>query len=238
VSASWAVTRRGHRSAADHPQPLRRRGAEAPAGCPASPRASSSAPSRSASPGAGRTPRACAPPPPGGDDGYVLQGHEVLDHPRLLRRPLRGDGPHGRGGAREACQRVPGPRATPRASRSGARSARWACAPAPRWRSCSRGVQVGQDQRIGPPRASASRIAMTALDSGRITIAATSVGIGQAALDAAARYATAAPAVQHAHHRLPGRRVHARGHGDVSMETSRLLVQQSGLAQGQRPAVL
>ncbi len=50
-------------------------------------------------------------------------------------------------------------------------------------------VQVAATDRIGP-EGHGFRVAMTALDSGRITIGATSVGLCQAALDHAGRYAT------------------------------------------------
>ncbi len=50
-------------------------------------------------------------------------------------------------------------------------------------------VAVPVENRIGE-EGEGFRIAMTALDSGRITIGATAVGLCQAALDAAARYAT------------------------------------------------
>jgi alkylation response protein AidB-like acyl-CoA dehydrogenase len=50
------------------------------------------------------------------------------------------------------------------------------------------GVEVPAEDRLGP-EGSGFRVAMAALDSGRITIAAISVGIAQAALDVAARYA-------------------------------------------------
>ncbi|HMV68435.1 MAG TPA: acyl-CoA dehydrogenase family protein [Myxococcota bacterium] len=51
------------------------------------------------------------------------------------------------------------------------------------------GVEVPADQRLGDEGIGFT-VAMTALDSGRITIGATSVGIAQAALDCAGRYAT------------------------------------------------
>lgn len=50
------------------------------------------------------------------------------------------------------------------------------------------GVRVPATDRIGPEGIGFT-VAMTALDSGRITIAATSVGLAQAALDYATRYA-------------------------------------------------
>ena len=50
-------------------------------------------------------------------------------------------------------------------------------------------VRVPVESRIGDEGAG-FRVAMSALDSGRITIAASAVGLGQAALDVAARYAT------------------------------------------------
>jgi alkylation response protein AidB-like acyl-CoA dehydrogenase len=50
------------------------------------------------------------------------------------------------------------------------------------------GVQVPEDARIGE-EGTGFTVAMTALDSGRITIGATSVGLAQAALDVAGGYA-------------------------------------------------
>ena len=50
-------------------------------------------------------------------------------------------------------------------------------------------VEVAEEARIGE-EGEGFTVAMTALDSGRITIGATSVGLCQAALDAAASYAT------------------------------------------------
>ena len=50
-------------------------------------------------------------------------------------------------------------------------------------------VEVPAHQRIGP-EGFGFTVAMSALDSGRITIGATAVGLSQAALDVAARYAT------------------------------------------------
>jgi alkylation response protein AidB-like acyl-CoA dehydrogenase len=51
------------------------------------------------------------------------------------------------------------------------------------------GVRVPASDRVGP-EGIGFKVAMAALDSGRITIAATSVGLAQAALDVAASYAT------------------------------------------------
>ncbi len=51
------------------------------------------------------------------------------------------------------------------------------------------GVEVPESARIGPEGAGFT-VAMTALDSGRITIGASAVGLSQAALDYAAAYAT------------------------------------------------
>jgi alkylation response protein AidB-like acyl-CoA dehydrogenase len=93
------------------------------------------------------------------------------------------------------------------------------------------GVEVGEDQRIGPEGIGFS-VAMTALDSGRITIAATSVGIAQAALDAAARYAT-----QRQQFNTPI--IDFQGVGfmladmAVSIETSRLLVSKAAWLKDQ-----
>jgi alkylation response protein AidB-like acyl-CoA dehydrogenase len=50
------------------------------------------------------------------------------------------------------------------------------------------GVRVPASSRVGD-EGIGFRVAMSALDSGRITIAATSVGLSQAALDVAGRYA-------------------------------------------------
>ena len=50
-------------------------------------------------------------------------------------------------------------------------------------------VRVPESARIGP-EGFGFKVAMAALDSGRITIGATSVGLSQAALDVSARYAT------------------------------------------------
>ena len=56
-------------------------------------------------------------------------------------------------------------------------------------------------------------LALSALDSGRLGIAACATGLAQAALDAAAGYARERAPVRPADHRLPGHVVHARRHG-------------------------
>ncbi|HEY6328627.1 MAG TPA: acyl-CoA dehydrogenase family protein, partial [Blastocatellia bacterium] len=55
---------------------------------------------------------------------------------------------------------------------------------------------IAQDNLIGRP-GEGFKVAMTALDSGRITVAATSVGLAQAALDHALRYAVERKAFDH-----------------------------------------
>jgi hypothetical protein len=51
------------------------------------------------------------------------------------------------------------------------------------------GVEIPVDQRIGP-EGIGFKVAMSALDSGRITIGAMAVGVSQAALDYSGRYST------------------------------------------------
>ncbi len=66
------------------------------------------------------------------------------------------------------------------------------------------GARVRADRLVGE-EGIGFRIAMSALDGGRLGIAACAVGLAQAALDYAVGYATRAGAVRPADRRVPGR---------------------------------
>ena len=74
-------------------------------------------------------------------------------------------------------------------------------------------MEVPDDQRIGA-EGEGFKIALSTLESGRIGIAAQSVGMARAALDYAIGYAQGAPAVRQADHRAPGGGVPAGGRED------------------------
>ena len=76
------------------------------------------------------------------------------------------------------------------------------------------GVRVPDDRRIGD-EGQGFAIALSALDSGRLGIAACAIGVAQAALDEAARVRHRAAAVRAADLGLPGAALHARRHGDA-----------------------
>ena len=84
------------------------------------------------------------------------------------------------------------------------------------------GARVPADRLIGD-EGQGFAIALSALDSGRLGIAACAVGLAQAALDAAVAYAGERRAVRPADRRVPGPAVHARRHGDRRSRAARAL---------------
>ena len=88
----------------------------------------------------------------------------------------------------------------------------WACAPR-RWRRSSSTTPGSRPSGLIGEEGAGFRIAMSALDSGRLGIAACAVGLAQGALDYAVGYARRAGAVRPAHHRLPGAGLPAGRHG-------------------------
>lgn len=74
------------------------------------------------------------------------------------------------------------------------------------------GVRVSEARRLGD-EGQGFQIALSALDSGRLGIAACAVGVAQAALDAAVEYAKGRAQFEQARRGLPGIALHARGHG-------------------------
>ena len=97
------------------------------------------------------------------------------------------------------------------------------------------GARVPADHLIGAEGAG-FKIALAALDAGRLGIAACSTGLAQAALDVAVGYAQAAAAVRQADHRVRRLVVHARRHGDGGGGRPRA-VPRGGPAQGRRAPV-
>ena len=67
-------------------------------------------------------------------------------------------------------------------------------------------MEVPEDQRIGA-EGEGYKIALSTLESGRIGIAAQSVGMARAALEYAMKYAQERQAFGGTHHRFPGGRV-------------------------------
>ena len=104
-----------------------------------------------------------------------------------------------------------------RAARPGSRSARprtrWACAARTPWRSRST-TAASRRARCSASWTRGFKIAMMALDGGRIGIASQAIGIARAALEESVRLRTRAQAVRQAHRRVPGHPVDARRHGD------------------------
>ncbi len=76
---------------------------------------------------------------------------------------------------------------------------------------------------------------MSALDSGRLGIAACAVGLAQAALDYAVDYAGERRAVRPADRGLPGHRVHARRHGHPDLRRPRADLAAARLRDAGRP---
>ena len=74
-------------------------------------------------------------------------------------------------------------------------------------------IEVRDDQVLGPVD-QGFRLAMWALQGGRVAIAAQALGIGEAALDEAIAYAKTPRGVRSADRELPGDSVDARRHGD------------------------
>lgn len=97
-------------------------------------------------------------------------------------------------------------------------------------------VSVPDARRIGE-EGQGSAIALSALDSGRLGIAACAIGVAQAALDAALAYVMEHAAVRPADRRLPGAALHARRHGDEDRGGPRAL-SDGGPAAGRGPALL
>ena len=88
----------------------------------------------------------------------------------------------------------------------------WACARR-RWRRSPSTARGSPADRLVGEEGIGFRIAMSALDSGRLGIAACAVGLAQAALDYAVGVRQGARPVRPADHRLPGSRLHAGRHG-------------------------
>ena len=74
-------------------------------------------------------------------------------------------------------------------------------------------AKVSADRRIGD-EGQGFAIAMSALDTGRLGIAACAVGIAQAALDVAVSYAKAASTVRSTDRRVPRTQLHAGRYGN------------------------
>ena len=89
---------------------------------------------------------------------------------------------------------------------------RSACAASAAWTSSSTTCASAPTQLLGAP-GEGFRLAMWALDGGRVAIAAQALGIGQAALDEALALREAARGVRPADRQLPGDPVDARRHG-------------------------
>ena len=92
------------------------------------------------------------------------------------------------------------------------------------------GVRVPDARRIGE-EGQGFAIALSALDSGRLGIAACAIGVAQAALDEAVAYAAGAPAVRPPDRRLPGPALHARRHGDPDRGGPRALPRRGPAAR-------
>ena len=116
--------------------------------------------------------------------------------------------------ARTARAASPACWSTPARPGSAARrpSTRWASAPRRRPRSSSTAPASTADRLIGE-EGQGFRIALSALDSGRLGIAACAVGIAQAALECATAYAKEREQFGRRDHRLPGAVVPAGRHG-------------------------
>ena len=98
------------------------------------------------------------------------------------------------------------------------------------------GARIPADQLIGEEGAG-MQVALSALDAGRLGIAAVATGIAQAALAHAVAYAGERRAVRPADRRLPGAAVPARRHGGRGRAGPRD-VPPRGAAQGRRPPLL
>ena len=170
-----------------------------------------------------------------GDD-YVVDRHQGLDHPRRAGRLLQRLLPH-----RRARRRRASPACWPTPTRPG-------CMPQPPERTMglrsSPAAQIVFDGARVPrrpagrrARAAASASPCSALDAGRLGIAACAVGLAQAALDYAVGVRPGARAVRPADRRLPGRRLHAGRHGHPGLRGPGADAGR-GPAARRRPAVL
>ena len=138
---------------------------------------------------------------------------ESLGRQRRGRRRSRSSSPRTRPGLRgQGVTAFLVPMDTPGHHAHGAR--RFARRPRPRaaWISISTST-VTDDQVLGPVD-QGFRLAMWALQGGRVAIAAQALGIGEAALDEAIAYAKQREAVRPADRQLSGDSVDARRHGD------------------------
>ena len=166
----------------------------------------------------------CLSEPQGGSDAAVaadpgrarrrrVRGHrhQGVDHPRRGGRLLQRLLPHRRPRRRRAS-----PACSPTPTRPGsqpqAREQTMGLRSSPVAQVVFDGARVPADRLIGEEGAG-FRIAMSALDSGRLGIAACAVGLAQAALDYAAGYAREREQFGQRDRRLPGARLHARRHG-------------------------
>ncbi len=126
---------------------------------------------------------------PGGARRRQLGGRrrQGLGDPRRRGRLLRPDGPYWRAG-RQGHLVPAGGGVHARSVAAAPRSARWACARARRRRCCS-SRRASRPTGCWGSTGQGFRIAMSALDGGRLGIAACAVGVAQAALDTAVAYA-------------------------------------------------
>jgi alkylation response protein AidB-like acyl-CoA dehydrogenase len=112
---------------------------------------------------------------------------QAVDHERRLRGRVRGVGAYGRRRHQGHLAASSSSRAR-RASRWGTTRTRWASAAAPRRPLHFEGVRVPESALLGELNGG-FKIAMMALDGGRIGIASQAIGIAEAALAAAVEYA-------------------------------------------------
>ncbi len=182
-----------------------------PAGCPTWSAASCSAPTACPSRSPARTPPRCAPAPCATatttSSTAPRPGSPMAARPTSTACSCR-TSDDGAGGI--SCLLVDG--ATPGDSAAEPEHKMGFTAPPPR-RSCYDDARVAADRLLGA-EGQGFKIALAALDGGRLGIAACAVGLAQAALDAAVGLRPGAPAVRPPLRRVPGPVVPAGRHGD------------------------
>ena len=213
IAARWAASAVGvsvHSLSSSSAAGVRHRRAAAALAARHAVRRRSSAPTACPSRRPAPTRRRCDARPGRDDDGYVINGDQGVDHPRRARRLLHAVRPHRR--RRHAASPASW---CPPTARAVVRQARGEDGPARAFRPRRRSTTTPASTPTGciGEEGQGLQIALSALDSGRLGIAAVAIGLAQAALDEAIALRQRANDVRPQDHRPPGPGVPARRHG-------------------------